>query len=588
MKSPSENEIRILKTLGLFSCAILFFTFACGNSSHRQPQSPIEQSQAELLKLSFKIDPAAQTVTVDEEPGRDAGTTGVIRSSLAPILSAKNGFLFSGTKVFISIKLEGTNANKDLYSIRLQLTDLGSRSITPINEVPVMPGFEGGAGIKLIKGFDSKGLPYYDFGDFYSIDHVKSFNTGQSSWTWYLAFDLGGLKKKASIQGRVIAQTIAQSQNAEANISIQPYLNSMTANSVIIMWETDRESDSDVFYGRDQSLTSRATGETIRCQVPALPGAFRPTAFNLIRHQVALSGLQPGATYYYQVRAAKAPSPVYHFHTLIDHPEPSFKFAVYADTHRDIPHASVVSELQKFDPEFLIHAGDYADGFLSADSRQNFFRIEQQLLPFLPMFPVHGNHDDFLWYKEYFAMPHSGSTELDGHCYSFSYQGTYFIIVDSELSMGDTSTQLAWLKTQLAKAYSDPNRKFTFLFSHEPFYTGYNHFLGSNQLKYLAPLFKTYDVSAWFAGHIHLYERMDVSGKPAIIAGGGGGSYFALGSPPDPALLAEESSASGETVTDKYHDWRYHFVMVEVRPDSFKISAYDTSGKLFDQVVYQK
>lgn len=580
MKSRSQNKMRAFKTLGLFACAIFLFIFGATCSQHRQAAE--ENSRAELLKLSFKIDPSAQTVAMDEGLGRDAGAIGTITASLSPMAGFKTSFFFSGAKVFIFLKLEGTNARQDLYSIRLQITDLGSKSITPIEAVPVMPGLEKAAGIRLVNGFNSAGLPYYEFGDFYSVVRAKTFNNNSpSNWTLPAAFDLGSLKKDITIKARVIAQTMPQPKNAEADISIQPYLNSMTTSSVIIMWETNQESDSDVFYGKDQSAMTRVAGETTRYQTSPGLGSLRPPTFNLIRHQAVLSGLQPGATYYYQVRSAKTPSAVYHFHTLADHPEPSFTFGVYADTHAEPGHTSVVNEIKQFNPEFLIHAGDLGDGFAAGKTSQDFFQIEQPLLPFFPMFPVHGNHDQFLWYKEYLAMPRSGSSELDGHCYSFRYQNAYFIIVDSELSLGDTSTQFLWLKTSLAKAYSDPNRKFTFVFSHEPFYTGYNHFNGPNQLKYLAPLFKTYDVSAWFAGHVHIYERLEVSGKPAIIAGGGGGSFFAEGSSPDPALLAEESTASGETVIDKYHDWLYHFVMVEFEPDSFKISAYDTSGKTF-------
>jgi len=596
-----KRQFRLLNFFNAFSVLILLFGLACGHSSHpskeqEPPQQPGQPSPdsgiRSLLNLSFQVDPLAQTVSLQSSPGTDAGSIGAVSAWLTPTSVAYNGYYFSGSLVLIFVSLEGTDISSDLFSVKLQLTDLGSNSVSPVAVMPLITGFESAAGLNLVNGYNSQGLPDYDYGDFYSTARASIYKSGMlSRFSWVLVFDLSGLAQTANIQGQVTARSVPEDQTSQAEISIQPYLNNMTTNSVTVMWETDRESRSEIYFGPQPFFMNHKTGSTVRFQDIDYFNFFQPPLFNLILHKVELTGLEPGTTYYYQVRAAKTWGPVYYFQTLAAAPKPSFKFAVYGDTRtNDAEHASVVSQMANFSYDFQIHLGDFANSFDQADLRQNFFAIEQPLLSFRAMFPVRGNHEDFLWYPEYFTLPKSGQAELDNHNYSFSYQGAYFIIIDNADSMpiADGSAQFNWLANELAKAYADPNRKFTFLLNHVPLYTGYWHFAGPAQLSYLAPLFRTYDLSAGFAGHIHLYERLDVSGKPFIVSGSGGAPLFQPLTPPDPGMIAAESAASGETVSDQYYGWPYEFVLVEVRPDSFTATAIDNAGTVFDQVTYHK
>lgn len=346
-----------------------------------------------------------------------------------------------------------------------------------------------------------------------------------------------------------------------------------------------------VYYGLNASCLEKSGKAVIkRYQDAGLSDPLKPPRFNVFRHQVVLRGLKPDQIYYYQIRSSKNPSPVYQFRTLAEN-QRAFRFAVIGDTRtNDQAHQELINRMTEFDFDFYIHLGDFADNF-GTELRRNFFRIEQPLASFVPLFPVHGNHESELWYKEYFALPHNSSApELNELCFYFSYQGNYFIFVDSSQQITPDSTAYLWLQNTLAQAYSDPERKFTFLFSHSPYYSGYNHFYNSGPefLQFLAPLFRQYDVSAGFAGHIHLYERLDVSGKPWLVSGGGGAPFSRNGENPDPFLLADEAFYSGEIVESKVQEWRYHFLLVDVGANYFEISAYDKDGVLFDHILYQK
>ena len=589
------------KTVPFWAVAFLSFFLACGNSSEtseeQEPPQSTEQPAVDsgirsLLNLSFQVDPLAQTVTLQSSPGEDAGAVGTVSAWLAPTSIADKGYYFSDSMVLIFVSLEGTDINHDLFSIELQLVDLGSNSISPVAVMPLIPGFESAAGLNLIHSYNSQGLPNYYYGDFYSTVRAMTYNSGMpSGFTWVLLFDLSGPAQTTEIQGQVTALIVPEDQTSQAELTIQPYLNNLTTNSVTIMWETDRESRSEIYFGPSPLFMKHKNGTAACFQDRDYSDPFQAPVFNLNLHKVELTGLEPGTTYFYQVRAARNWGQLYSFKTLSATPKTSFRFAIYSDTQsNDAVHAGVVSQMANFSYDFQIHLGDLANSFDRADLRHNFFAIENPLLPSRCLFPVRGNHDDFPWYQAYFTLPKSGRAELDSHHYSFFYQGAYLIIYDNsdQMPIIDGSDGFHWLANELAKAYADPDRKFTFLFTHVPIYTGYWHFPGPEQLSLLAPLFRAYDLSAGFAGHIHLYERLDVSGKPFFISGMGGGTYHSLSLPPEPALLAAESDASGEVVSDQYHDWRHGFILVEVQADSFTAAAIDDSGILFDQVSYHK
>jgi hypothetical protein len=553
--------------------------------------------------VSIMIDPVAQTVSLSTTPGADAGSVGTMQVSLS--IYAPYGYdnVFYGNRLLLFVSVTDDNINTDLDSVRLQLSDLGSDTVTPADYNGTIPGLEGLAGVHLSGGTDSSGLPYYNFGDFYAANRALTQNGSYTSWQWALGFDLDSLTKPVTITGKILGN-LPEPNDSTAKITIQPYLQDMTTNSVVIMWETDTESHAKVFYGPYPSCGDSAEGSVARYQTMEYVPSGQPQVFNLIVHEVVVSGLQPGVTYYYQVRAAKTPSSVNHFQTLTDQIKPYFRFAVYGDTRNDgtngssydANHSALINRMLLYDHDFVVHSGDQALNSYSSEYRRNFFNIEEPLISVFPMFPVHGNHDgissDVVWYKEYMETPPNNTDPtLSKLCYSFKYQNSYFIFLDTDgppsLAQGDSIYN--WLATVLADAYNDPDRQFTFFFSHEPFYAGWPHMENSlPALSYIAPLFQTYDVSAGFAGHIHLYSRMDVSGKPYIITAGGGAPFEFQGVAPDPSLLAEEAALSGETVTQMYYDWRIEFVDVEVGNGYFQVSAYDKDGTLFDSVLYTK
>jgi len=588
-----KNAVFWKKTfmLGILVSALWYSGWSCSlePNSYNPPM--------EVLRISFKIDPAKKTLSVETKPGRSAESIGTFSARLIPY-GDHPGYLFKDSFLFILLAIEATETKSDVASVKLQLTDMGKHGIRALEQMPLVSDLEFLEGINLIKGYSFWGLPNYDYGDLYATERVKLINAqlqddSPCKSQWILGFELGNLTQPITIQGIVSAE-FPKVQNDQAHITVKPYLTHITSRSVVIRWETDKESDSIVHYGTDPSCGNSAQGFHSRFLYQA-PDKIEPATFGIITHRVLLTELEPETTYYYQIRSAKVPSQVYHFTTLSEQTQPFFKFAIYGDTQNqgingsenDQWHQKIVDQMGEQDYLFQIHLGDLTHNFLKPELRRNFFEIEQSLFPFRPIFTVHGNHEDFFYYSQYFLVnSEEESDQIPDKFYSFNYQGVYFIVLDTMESVAEGSTQFAWLEQELDKAYTDPNRKFTFIFSHAPIYSCICGNIELNVLSSLANLFRQYDVSAGFAGHNHLYARLDVSGKPWFVSGGGGAPFHLFVWDPD--CLPSQSLASGNTVSVPKHDWLYEFLLVEVGDNYFTVQGIDAEGVIFDTITYEK
>jgi hypothetical protein len=122
------------------------------------------------------------------------------------------------------------------------------------------------------------------------------------------------------------------------------------------------------------------------------PGKADKSAPVLRAEKVSYTGLQPGATYYYDALGREEGRGS--FKTAPSGPA-DFQFVVYGDTRtRHDMHRRVIAAVLKHGmPDFVMHTGDLvADG---ADSAQwpVFFDIERELLRHAAFFPSLGNHE---------------------------------------------------------------------------------------------------------------------------------------------------------------------------------------------------
>lgn len=201
-----------------------------------------------------------------------------------------------------------------------------------------------------------------------------------------------------------------------------------------------------------------------------------------------------------------------------------FVFAVIGDNKNSISTFGKIIKRINQDPEikFVINTGDMVfDGNLI---KYNFYLKQIKQLN-VPLLTVPGNHDvadnGVENYLKIFGPLY----------YSFHLDQAYFIILNNSNEKEVDPFQMEWLKNELKNSQS---YKFRFVFMHVPLYDPRvenqpGHSMKNiDNAKQLLQLFKQYEVTMFFTGHIHGYFSGNWDGVPFIITGGAGAELVGL------------------------------------------------------------
>jgi len=327
-----------------------------------------------------------------------------------------------------------------------------------------------------------------------------------------------------------------------------PYLQNLKADSVVIVWKTDVNSDGEVSYGLSTSYTNTASD-----------------AASAQQHAVTLTGLTTGAIYHYQVKSGgQTLTGDLTFHSGKDSGFNSFTFVALGD-HRSNPtaHSSVAQRVKLIDPEIIIDTGDLTgSGNNASNWDSEFFTPEKDVMSRACLFPSIGNHEGTAAnYLSYFYLPNeSSATE---RYYSFNYANAHFIVLDTYSPYSSGSAQYNWLVNDLTARQS---KKWLIVAFHTPPYSSSTHGSALNVRNALCPLFTQYGVAVVFNGHDHDYERSYVNGVYYIVTGGGGAPLYA----------------------NRYNSWtqfsasQYHCCKVVINKSSLTLEAIQPNGGVLD------
>ncbi|MCK4560361.1 MAG: metallophosphoesterase [Calditrichia bacterium] len=291
-----------------------------------------------------------------------------------------------------------------------------------------------------------------------------------------------------------------------------PYLSSVTQTSMVISWQTDIASDSEVDYGLTENHGS----------------IIRDTSKVTI-HSLELTGLTPSTTYHYQVKSGETTSEDNNFQTAVT-PNEDFIFVAYGDTRTNASdHLSVVNRIIALNPKLVLNTGDLVEEGNSQYQWDIYFDTIKDLANNTPIYSSAGNHEaeSPLYYNQFF-LPHNNPDSTEKY-YSFDYGNSHFIALNTNISYQVGSAQYTWLESDLDAASS---AAFTFVFFHHPPYcSGTSHGSDLNVRRTLCPLFETYGVDMVFNGHEHIYERtIPINGITYVVTGGGGAPLSSVGS----------------------------------------------------------
>ncbi len=328
---------------------------------------------------------------------------------------------------------------------------------------------------------------------------------------------------------------------AQVNVTVGPYLQSPTTNSIKIKWRTDSLCSAKVMFGTSpSSLTLTATDTAITT-----------------KHTVKLTGLSPYTRYYYAVyndnAFAEGGDSLHTFKTFPVTGTPTHVRAwAIGDFGKGNSKQQQVRDSYPFDGEetdLWLWLGDnvYDDGTETEYLTKVFDSVYgyQKLMKHLPFEPVPGNHDynsvspvtgpvaplsqtgPYLDLVDVYTNGEAGGVAT-GHelFYSYDYGNVHFVALNSELgsvfnpaddwtgvnpfATFTTSPMTQWLHQDLA-ANTQP---WVVVYFHQPPYTDGSHDAGAFWEIYMkamrenfAEIWEQYGVDLVMCGHSHVYER---------------------------------------------------------------------------------
>jgi Icc protein len=290
-------------------------------------------------------------------------------------------------------------------------------------------------------------------------------------------------------------------------------------------------------------------------------------------------------------KSASAPvpalTPVLPRAAKIHYPNAKFTFAVLGDTQRFYPsNASgglqqAVKSIQAKNVDLVMTVGDLLQS--CGDGCDDKLEEWQDTLGSLATktYAVMGNHDrtkksksDKAWQKV-FDMPTNGPEGYSELVYSFDFQNTHFVVLNTEKSKTSTinQEQRDWLERDLAAN----TREQTFVFYHQPAYPvsskiGESLDVYPDKRDALWEMFIKYKVTAVFNGHEHIHSRQKVKGVYQFVFGNTDSFAHEM---PKPG--AADFSYDGNT-----------YGLVEVAGDQVVVKLYTVDGQLVNTYKLDK
>jgi hypothetical protein len=301
--------------------------------------------------------------------------------------------------------------------------------------------------------------------------------------------------------------------NNDYKLLAGPYLQKLGVDSVTIMWESPKYVKCEISFGELNSV--RRTSSKDKMMV---------STSGTIMNEFSLTGLKADTVYRYGLNCQGKLIGPFKFKTApTKEAVKKFKFAVYsdiqnrADVHEAIIKDGLLKGLPAYasgveeDYAFIMLPGDIANvGLRVKEYRKLFFEPAREILPYLPVYPVVGNHDrPFKIFNDYFQFP---NVKRNNHSYYyFDYNNIKVIGLDTETARVFPK-QLLYLNKQLRKACKDDAIDFVFVQYHRPhkseLWTVGNSFhsglINSRVKKHLK---KCNKAGAVFFGHTHGYSR---------------------------------------------------------------------------------
>lgn len=230
-------------------------------------------------------------------------------------------------------------------------------------------------------------------------------------------------------------------------------------------------------------------------------------------HSVTFTDLKPATKYVYRVGDGVNWSEWFQFRTASDQPE-KFSFIYFGDAQNNLRSmwSRVIREAYSDAPKaaFIVHAGDLVNRADSDGEWGEWFGAGNWLNGMIPNVPVPGNHEQTkaadgsryltTHWKPSFTLFENGPEGLEESCYTFTYQNTRVIALNSN---EEIERQTAWMDEVLTK---NEHPWVVCTFHHPIFSTGKDRDNPALREAW-KPVFDKHRVDLVLTGHDHTYGR---------------------------------------------------------------------------------
>ncbi len=353
---------------------------------------------------------------------------------------------------------------------------------------------------------------------------------------------------------------------------VGPYIGHTTETSVSIGWETEQQGDTRLHWGEGSSYGQLAEGT---------PGTM---------HQVHIDGIEAGRRYHYRACSAGVCTRDLTFDAALP-PEIPYTIGIYGDC-QDNPdiHRQVVDLLLDERATLAVVVGDLvSDGSVREEYKERYFDPARVFAQVRPRYPAVGNHDrkdiEVAAFIDYAILPEDPGVPQAETSYSFSYGDAFYLVFDNTLDHydlffppvpGNEPPLWLWLNEQV-KSPAARAARWRFAFAHYPpgsncYAADHEYGLPESAVKeYVIPLLKENGFQAYFAGHMHCYERFDFDGFLVITTGGGGGT------------LEDQSNCDDGFPEARFQSCVHHATFVELGEDRARVRVRNIDGSIIEE-----
>ncbi len=323
-----------------------------------------------------------------------------------------------------------------------------------------------------------------------------------------------------------------------------------------VLWQLLTPKSHPLHWGRDTTYAE---------------GSITPSLYGDNQYEHTITGLTPGAKYYYQVEGLGSGS----FRAAPPANASNVKFLVFGDTQGDPNTQDRVNKAMidayTSDPNyqtFTLRVGDWTSNgdTESAWTNECFSRARPHILEIQANLPFNGcvgtHEGSGTLFQKYWPFP----WEKGGQYWSFDYGPAHFVLLN--LVMEGTAlddAQRKWLEADLAAS----TKPWKFLLFHAPTHSAYGlHPNNMMEQAYIQTLCEIYGVAIVFTGHNHSYAHGEVEGITYVTTGGGGAPLYPVDLSYDPSIVKAVST--------------YHFCKVDIHGAQLDFEAVGIDGAVID------